>query len=212
MTIVRTFFVGLGVFTLLVGALAIGAVKRIGAVNHVTRPADVPLTAALRGDLKVPHYIWCVAASDGLFDCTVSGMYRAFPRVRGYYRLEGGSSFVQTDEGEYVDFDGLNIELTHGRKLLLVEPPRPPGVPSDAVWGGGPQCGGFVKCRPDGAYVNCTRYDERTGSARTRRYTLEGDAGQSPMSEWPLRGLCPIREGEVWLSSSARLVEMDGGT
>jgi hypothetical protein len=60
----------------------------------------------------------------------------------------------------------------------VAAPPRPAGVPADAVWAGGRDGGCFVKCDVDPVrnVNNCTAYLESTGDVLQRgEYQVQGE-------------------------------------
>lgn len=142
------------------------------------RPQGIPATAVPVGGAKHYQFIDCTPVSAADFDCNVfnetQGQLVATGRFR---RVPLSDPFNPVDAKEYVDFDGTNVALTRGRKLEVIEPPRPAGVPTTAVWGGGPRCGSFVDCSSvdGGPLFLCSVFQERTGSLVVRgEYRLHG--------------------------------------
>lgn len=62
-------------------------------------------------------------------------------------------------------------------------PPRPDSVPIDAVWAGGLDGGGWVRCStPSSEFNICTIYDEEGRTPGPARYSLR-DAGRAARLE-----------------------------
>jgi hypothetical protein len=66
------------------------------------------------------------------------------------------------------------------------EVPRPPGLPSSAIWAGGEDGGSFIDCTPSrsGEPNECTVYDE-SGSVymERRNYTIQGSKRGARLDE-----------------------------
>lgn len=183
-------------FLLLVCLAAATACRRVG------RPQGIPATAVAVGGPKHSQFIDCAHVSGSDFDCNVFSETQGQLIATGRFRLVPASApFNFVDAKEYLDFDGTNIALTHGRRLEAIEPPRPPGVPTTATWAGGPRCGAFVDCLPEdgGPQYQCSVFHERTGTLVTRGvYRLHG----TPTG--PFKAPCN-------LSVIHRLVSANGG-
>jgi hypothetical protein len=69
--------------------------------------------------------------------------------------------------------------LTHFSFKDVTPPARPPGVPSDAVWIGGPKGGAFGRCEPTSAReARCTVWNDYTGDVWMKGvFHLPMDAG-----------------------------------
>jgi hypothetical protein len=142
------------------------------------RPEGIPVTSVAVGNAERYLFVNCSLVLGADFDCDVFNERHGQRVATGRFRLLPSSvSFDPHDATEYVDFDGTNIVLTRARRLEVTEPPRPPGVPVTAVWGGGPRCGSFLDClqQDAGTLYVCSIFQERTGSVASRgQYRLYG--------------------------------------
>jgi hypothetical protein len=70
-------------------------------------------------------------------------------------------------------------------------PPRPKGVPADAVWAGGADGGSFIKCSfdPSAGLNFCTVYNDFTGKIEAEgRFAISGPARPEDVTEFSFSG------------------------
>ncbi len=182
--------------------LWLGCLAAVTACRKPERPQGIPATAVAVGGGKHYQFIDCGLVSGTDFDCNVFSETQGQVVATGRFRLVPLSApFNPVDAKEYFDFDGTNIVLTHGRRLEVIEPPRPAGVPTTATWAGGPRCGSFVDCSPEdaGALYQCSVFHERTG-----RLVAGGEYRLHGTPTGPFKAPCNV-------SVIHRLVSANGG-
>jgi hypothetical protein len=94
--------------------------------------------------------------------------------------------------------------LVVGCSRRISSPPRPSGVPADAVWAGGADGGSFIKCAFDSAtgLDLCSVFNDYTGETEARgRYRVDGksraqDAGQFAYSAFDGKKIY-LKDGSV---------------
>jgi hypothetical protein len=179
------------------------------ACRKADRPRGIPATAVAVGGAKHYQFVDCTRVSIVDYDCNVFSETSGQLIAAGRFRLSPSSAnFSPIDANEYSDFDGTNIVLTFGRRLNIVEPPRPTGVPAAATWSGGPQCGSFVDCsfEDGGTLYQCSVFDERTGRTITHgHYRLHGTrtgAFQAPCNLSVVHRLVSANGGAYYLDEA----------
>jgi hypothetical protein len=67
-----------------------------------------------------------------------------------------------------------------GCRTKVEPPPRHAGIPSQAVWAGGPDGGSWIACEPsrDGSANRCTVYHEHTGEVVAAGFFVARDTGR----------------------------------
>jgi hypothetical protein len=67
------------------------------------------------------------------------------------------------------------------RPAPVTAPARPPTVPADAVWAGGPDGGAWIRCEKRPADYLCAVYDDSIGAQWARgRFVLQGGPSTGP--------------------------------
>jgi hypothetical protein len=182
--------------------LSVYLVLALVGCRRPERPQGIPATAVAVGSAQHYQFINCTSILASAIDCEIFNEGQGQLIATGRFRLVPSSApFNPVDAQEYVDFDGTSIVLTRGRRLEVIEPQRPSGVPTTAFWGGGPQCGSFVDCSQEngGALYACSVFHERSGTLVSRgEYSLHG----TPTG--PFRAPCNF-------NTIHRLVSANGG-
>jgi len=88
-------------------------------------------------------------------------------------------------------------------------PPRPKGVPADAVWAGGADGGSFIKCyyEPSTRLNFCTVYNDFTGKIEAEgRFTIRGSMRPEDVSQFSFSGF----DGKkIYLKDGSILIPTD---
>jgi hypothetical protein len=181
------------------------------------RPPGVPSDAVWVGGYEFGGFFGCTPQSETTAKCTVWDDDSTVPAsawMKGWFRLVPGKSGPDHLRGDlhFHGADGDRIYLEGDAYLEVIPPPRPSGVPSDAHWSGGPQCGSFIGCTKEPTRRRrfyCTVYNEDDGTILHRgSYKLVGDVGEGPQSNDDLEESCAIKEWDISVRGGGLLVPL----
>ena len=198
-------------FSFVLGALAAAALAACKHPRDPPRPAGLPKAAMWVGGADGGAFVLCRETSKTEARCTTwseSGSVW----MKGRFHFVGSKPANLGIVTAYEGVDGERIVLANGGRLDVVAPPRPGGVPPDAVWSGGPQCGAFMACtKRAGRRFYCTVYDEDDGIVRSRgAYELRGDEDAGPRSNADLEDSCAAKEWDISVRGGGLLVYAGG--